>query len=446
MFSAIENSSTSPRRCRSSGMCPMPASSASRGVACSRRVSRRRVTLPLSIFCRPVSASISSVWPFPSTPAIPTISPGADVERDAAHLLDSAVVADVKILDLEQHVARLVPAPSRRGAAPHARPSRARATASVAPSRGTVSIVLPRRRTVIRSAISSTSLSLWRDEDDRHPVGLEAADDPEQLLRLLRSEHRSRLVEDEQVGVAVERLEDLDALLLADGDVADERAPDRPRARTGPTALGPAPRPLSRSGGGRSCGSTPRTMFSATVITGMSMKCWCTIPIPDRIASRADENETGLPFSLNLSSVGPVEPVEDVHQRRLAGAVLAEQRVHFAATDVEGDLVVGDDARELLADVPHLENEVVGLVFAHRGRKRGRARGPPSRVRTCVSTSAGLLAQAAGGLSVSLMIFVLYEFISVIHARRDLRGDLPDADAVVLEVEEQVRATLPAGW
>jgi hypothetical protein len=33
-------------------------------------------------------------------------------------------------------------------------------------------------------------------------------------------------------------------------------------------------------------------MFSATVITGMSMKCWCTIPIPASIASRADENET----------------------------------------------------------------------------------------------------------------------------------------------------------
>jgi hypothetical protein len=32
---------------------------------------------------------------------------------------------------------------------------------SVAPSRGTVSMVLPRRRTVMRSAISRTSFSLW---------------------------------------------------------------------------------------------------------------------------------------------------------------------------------------------------------------------------------------------------------------------------------------------
>ncbi len=39
-------------------------------------------------------------------------------------------------------------------------------------------------------------------------------------------------------------------------------------------------------------------MFSATVMTGMSMKCWCTIPIPASIASRAEENEMGFPFSV----------------------------------------------------------------------------------------------------------------------------------------------------
>jgi hypothetical protein len=37
-------------------------------------------------------------------------------------------------------------------------------------------------------------------------------------------------------------------------------------------------------------------MFSATVITGMSMKCWCTIPIPLSIASLADANDVFFPF------------------------------------------------------------------------------------------------------------------------------------------------------
>ena len=43
-------------------------------------------------------------------------------------------------------------------------------------------------------------------------------------------------------------------------------------------------------------GSVPRTTFSATVITGMSMKCWCTIPIPASIASLAEPKVTGFPF------------------------------------------------------------------------------------------------------------------------------------------------------
>ena len=45
-------------------------------------------------------------------------------------------------------------------------------------------------------------------------------------------------------------------------------------------------------------------MFSATVITGMSMKCWWTIPIPESIASRGEWMRSGLPFSLNSPSSG----------------------------------------------------------------------------------------------------------------------------------------------
>ena len=43
-------------------------------------------------------------------------------------------------------------------------------------------------------------------------------------------------------------------------------------------------------------GSSARTMFSATVITGISMKCWCTMPMPASIASFAELNEVFLPF------------------------------------------------------------------------------------------------------------------------------------------------------
>ncbi len=55
-------------------------------------------------------------------------------------------------------------------------------------------------------------------------------------------------------------------------------------------------------------GSFASTMFSATVITGMSMKCWCTIPMPRSIASFADLSTTGSPFSRISPSSGLYRP------------------------------------------------------------------------------------------------------------------------------------------
>ncbi len=63
-----------------------------------------------------------------------------------------------------------------------------------------------------------------------------------------------------------------------------------------------------------------------------------------------------LAVDQDLALVRPVEPVDDVHQRRLAGTVLAEQRVHLALAQVEVDGVVRDDAWEALRDPTKLEN------------------------------------------------------------------------------------------
>ena len=46
-----------------------------------------------------------------------------------------------------------------------------------------------------------------------------------------------------------------------------------------------------------------------------------------------------------------VEPADEVEDRRLAGAVRADQREHLAARDVEGHAVDGADAAEADAEV-----------------------------------------------------------------------------------------------
>ena len=63
-----------------------------------------------------------------------------------------------------------------------------------------------------------------RDIDDRHAFGLEVGDDAEQDLDFRRAQRRSRLVHDQDARVARHRLGDLDQLLLADHQVVDHRA------------------------------------------------------------------------------------------------------------------------------------------------------------------------------------------------------------------------------
>ena len=87
--------------------------------------------------------------------------------------------------------------------------------------------------------------------------------------------------------------------------------------------------------------------------------------MPASSASRGAWKWTRRPLSEDLALVRPVEAGEDVRERALAGAVLAEQRVHLADGRLEVDAVVRDDAGEALRDP------------AHRNGRRGAVGAPP---------------------------------------------------------------------
>jgi len=76
-------------------------------------------------------------------------------------------------------------------------------------------------------------------------------------------------------------------------------------------------------------------------------------PVLDGLQRRADADGPAVDADLALG--GRVEPIEDAHQRRLAGAVLPEQRVDLSGLQVEVDRVVGDDRPEALRDPAQLE-------------------------------------------------------------------------------------------
>ena len=65
---------------------------------------------------------------------------------------------------------------------------------------------------------------LVADENDAFPVLLQLADDREEVVDLLWSENRGRLVEHNELGVALEYLDDLDALLQPDREFLDKGA------------------------------------------------------------------------------------------------------------------------------------------------------------------------------------------------------------------------------
>ena len=57
----------------------------------------------------------------------------------------------------------------------------------------------------------------------------------------------------------------------------------------------------------------------------------------------------------HLAGRRPVEPAEDAHQRRLAGAVLAEDRQHLAGADVEVDVAQRLHVAEAARDADDLQ-------------------------------------------------------------------------------------------
>ena len=72
------------------------------------------------------------------------------------------------------------------------------------------------------------------------------------------------------------------------------------------------------------------------------------MPIPAAIASPGPLNATGLIVDQDLAGIGLVQPVQDVHEGGLAGAVLAEQAESLAVAHLETYVVIGEHTWEAL--------------------------------------------------------------------------------------------------
>ena len=303
--------------------------------------------LPDSASRRPAIASTSSCWPLPSTPASATISPPRTVSetpRTASRSRSSRTwrsstsstgspTACVRLLHPQQHVA---PDHQAREALLGGALGGHRVDLLAAPQHG--------------HAVGDLQhlAELVADEDDRHAVVAQRAQHLEQLAGLLRGQHRGRLVEHEDAGVAVERLEDLHALLGADGHVLDHRVGVDGEA----VALGQLAHPAGALAHVEQAAAPARLAAEHDVLGHGHDRHEHEVLVHhadaelDRLRRRVDLDR--LAVHADLALVGVVEPVQDRHQRRLAGAVLAQQGVHLAGPQVEVDPVVRDDGTEPL--------------------------------------------------------------------------------------------------
>ena len=307
-------------------------------------------------------ASSSSVWPLPSTPATPRISPRWTVNETSSSSTRPSSSVTVQPADPQRHLVghrRLPGVGLRELAADH--------QLGEVTGRHVGGQHLGHRAPGPDHGDGVGHLQhlvqLVRDEDDGDAPGDQPAEGVEQLVDLLGDEHGGRLVEDDDPGVAVEHLEDLGPLLVADAelghqlvgvDVEPVVAAELEDALAGRADVHPQP------GAGlvaeHDVLPDGQVVGQHEVLEHHADADGDGVPRgPERLVDAVDED---------AALVGALRAVEDLHQRRLPGPVLADDGVDGAGHHPEVDAVVGDDAREALDDVAQLD------------RWRGPRRGP----------------------------------------------------------------------
>ena len=192
------------------------------------------------------------------------------------------------------------------------------------------------------------------DQHDRLALLLELLEDAEQVVGLGRRQHAGRLVEDQDLGAAIERLENFDALLQADRQLLDDGVgiDFQPVFALEPLQLG------ARLGDARleqrlALGAEDDVLQHREILDQHEMLVDHADAERDGVVGRVDRHR--LAADADLAAVGLVEAVEDRHQRRLAGAVLADDAVDRAALDFEVDVAVGMDRAKALVDADQLD-------------------------------------------------------------------------------------------
>ena len=272
----------------------------------------------------PITTSTSSVWPLPSTPAMPSTSPRWICSETSSSSVRSPAVT-VRVTSTSSSISSSVTVDSSVFGEGSSEPTISSASwcaghlcrayrgdGGAAPDDGDV------------VGDGEHLVELVRDEDQGVALLLELAEVREQRVDLLRHQDGGRLVEDDHLGAAVEHLQDLHPLPLTDPEALDELvgieaeavgARDLLDAGTGPVADAVQ---LLRA--------EHDVLEDAEVVGQHEVLEHHADAELDGLGGRAHRRR--LAVDLDRAVVGLLHAVQDLHQRGLAGAVLAHDRVH----------------------------------------------------------------------------------------------------------------------
>ena len=204
------------------------------------------------------------------------------------------------------------------------------------------------------------------DVEDAFALGLELANDREQVFRVPLAERRGGLVHDEQLRLIGERSRDLDHLAGGYRECAHlglgiDVDPQPLEQGAGP-ALQLAMADESQSVDGLA--PDPDVLRDAHARHQVQLLMDHGDAKVKRIARRAEAQIAAV--EEQLAGIRSVDTCDDLHERRLAGAVLAAQSVHRAAPESHRHIVQGHDSGKRLADIPDFEEPAVSRAVAHR--------------------------------------------------------------------------------
>ena len=198
------------------------------------------------------------------------------------------------------------------------------------------------------------------DEQDRDALALEIADQAEQLFGLVRGKRRGRFIHDEHANVHRNRLGDLNRLLRRQcqatrGTAHVERDAEFCENRLGLAEhLGPADH------------GAAILMADENVLRDIEIGKQQRLLIdrrdahPLRLGRARDRDAASV--QPDLAAVGLINAGDDFDQRRLAGAVLAEQRMDFAGIKRKRNVLQRLRGVEPLGDAADIENRRVALL------------------------------------------------------------------------------------